>query len=192
MVHSMSNRLPDHSLGSGVYFASQDYVGYWPRLIILMVDLLVLLIASAAILTLGLLAIETNEGLSLGFCLIGIWLYLVPLKRSRLGTLGYRLAGCRLVTLQGSRPSLLTLTARLAFWGFGPSNLASDLVWCGIDQEGQTIRDRFTGVCVVKRHAQPIGEAPIHMAYYTVMGYSIFLPRVMRPTTEPMPEAESV
>ncbi len=189
MSNHTFDRLPDHSLGTGVYFSPQDYVGYWPRLIILAIDLFVPVVASGAIMMLGSFAVEGSEGLWFFVCLLGIWLYLVPLKRSRFGTLGYRVIGCRLVTLHGTRPSLLTLTARLAMWGFGPSTLAFDFVWCGIDQEGQTLRDRFIGVCVVKRRAQPIGEAPIHMAYYTVMGYTLFLPRVTRPTTEPMLEA---
>jgi uncharacterized RDD family membrane protein YckC len=181
----------DHSLGTGVYYASEDYVGFAPRLLILAVDLLVIAAALMVTTSLVLIVSAGNEGLMFAANLLIVWLYLVPLKRSRTRTVGYWLTGCRLVTLKGTRPSLLTLTMRLGLWGFGPANVFFDVIWCGIDQEEQTLRDRFTSVCVVRNRAEPLGEAAIHMAYYTVMGYCIILPRVQRPVVTPLPESAS-
>jgi uncharacterized RDD family membrane protein YckC len=173
----MSTGQPDRSLGSGVYFAPADYIGFGPRLVILAVDSVVLLVTLMLLTAIWFIGFGGGDAmLFYVFCLV-TWLYLVPLKRSRFRTLGYRLTGSRLVTLQGNRPSLFAITMRLGFWGFGPSNLFFDMVWCGIDHEQQTLRDRFTGLCVVRNAAQPVGRAPIHLAYYTAMGYCVMLPR---------------
>jgi uncharacterized RDD family membrane protein YckC len=82
---------------------------------------------------------------------IGIfWIYEVVLKRSAMRTIGYRLTGCRIVNLQGQPPSLFALTFRAFLWMFGPFNLLFDLFWCGIDDDRQTLRDRFAETCLTK------------------------------------------
>ena len=43
------------------------------------------------------------------------------------------------------------------------------------------MRDRFSMMCLVRNGAEPIGEGQIHLAYYTAMGYSLTLPRVVHP-----------
>src|SRR4051812_47615384 len=136
----MTPRMQDRSLGDGVYYAPNDYVGFAPRLVILLVDGLFL----AAMLSLSALLWSSTMGeytttfnlLTVAF----IWLYTTPLKRSNLRTLGYRLMGCKLVSLKGTRPSLLLLTFRSLLWVFGPFNFLLDIIWCSIDDDRQTMR----------------------------------------------------
>lgn len=72
------------------------------------------------------------------------------------------------------------MTFRMLLWAFGPFNLLFDLLWSGIDDDRQTLRDRFAGTCVVKNRAEPIGTAEIHLTYYYAFGFALMYPRVMR------------
>jgi uncharacterized RDD family membrane protein YckC len=103
------------------------------------------------------------------------WAYEVVLKRSTVRTVGYRLTGCRIVNLQGERPSLFALTFRSLLWLFGPFNLLFDLLWCGIDDDRQTLRDRFAETCLINEGAMPIGTGegqPAPALRYRVSAYS--------------------
>jgi len=73
------------------------------------------------------------------------------------------------------------MTLRLFLWVLGPINIIADLIWVGIDQDRQSLRDRFASTCLVKANAVPIGEAPIHLSYYQAFGLSLMLPTVCRP-----------
>lgn len=176
---AMRQRFSDNSLGDGVYFAPHDYVGLGPRIPIFIIDsnVLVAVICFVTFAWLTLIGGHPNElTMLLGFC---IWLYVVPVKRSKTRTLGYWLLGCRLVTLQGNRPSLLKLTVRSMLWVFGPFNFLFDLIWCSIDEDRQSLRDRFTSMCLVKNHAQPIASGAIHLAYYNAASWNLIFPHVV-------------
>ncbi len=177
---------PDHSLGDGVFYRPQDYVGFGPRLLILLIDVVVLtgvvwVIAFAWANTVG------DESI-LVWLIIGlaVWTYLVVFKRSPLRTAGYQFARCRIVNLEGKPPSLFMMTFRLMFWILGPMNLLLDFIWCGIDQDRQTLRDRYSGVCVIRSDARRVGTGPIHLAYYDAMGFDLMLARVVHR----LPESE--
>ncbi len=178
----------DNTLGDGVYFAMEDYAGFVRRFIALTVDSTILL-AIGIVLWLGLISVFWNpdsEDDPTGiFWLIwfGIaWLYLVPLKRSDLGTVAFRLLDIKILTTKGQRPSLITMTFRMMLWLFGPFNFLLDLLWLGADSEQQTLRDCYAGTYVVRRSAEPIGVAPIHLAHYCGAGMTLVYPRVVRPT----------
>lgn len=178
----MAMKTRDRSLGDGVYFADSDYIGFSPRIMILLVDSICVLaiwfLVAAAFAYFNL--VGTYDRLLFTFIFAATWFYLVPLKRSRFRTVGYKLVGAKLVTLRGEKPSLLMLTFREMMWLFGPIGLIIDLVFCGIDSDSQTLRDRFTNMCLVKNSSQPIGRGEIHLAYTNMMGYSFALPRVSR------------
>ena len=109
------------------------------------------------------------------------WIYEVVLKRSTIRTLGYRLTGCRIVNLQGQRPSLFALTFRALLWMFGPFNLLFDLLWCGIDDDRQTLRDRFAETCLINENAPPIGTGEIHLTYFDIGMFNLAYARVTHP-----------
>ena len=129
----MTTHHRDTSLGEGVYFASDDYVGIMRRVVILVVDLAVLVVVYFALAT-PLIAMtgDLSETFLLIYCLC-VWAYLTVLKASTLRTVGYRLTGSRILNLRGQRPSIYRMTFRLLLWAFGPFNLfdpnrmASDL-----------------------------------------------------------------
>lgn len=185
----------DTSLGRGVYFAIEDYIGLFPRIIVFIVDSIILLIALLVLLALSpvvrpFLSIEKQySGAAEAWCFIAFllfaWIYLTVLKTSRFRTVGYWLAGARIVTLQGNRPSpirmTLRMTLRLTLLATGPKNFLFDLLWSGIDDDKQTLRDRFLGTCVVKTNAEPIGEGEVHLARYFATGFNLAYPKVFRP-----------
>ena len=111
------------------------------------------------------------------------WLYLAVLKPSPVRTVGFRLANLKIVNLRGQRPSVLRMTFRLMLWMFGPFNLLFDLMWMGPDADHQSLRDCFSGTCVVRNDALPLGEGPVHLVRYTAMGMAMAYPRVVRPRT---------
>ena len=87
----------DYSLGTGVYFAIEDYAGAVRRVLAWTIDATILLLIGAA-LWIALVMILWNgdpafdpSGIFL-ICWLGLaWTYLVPLKRSTIGTVAYRL-----------------------------------------------------------------------------------------------------
>jgi uncharacterized RDD family membrane protein YckC len=113
--------------------------------------------------------------------LAAIWGYLAPVKRSDLGTIGYKLLGIKLVSAKGGRPSLISMTIRMIMWIFGPFNHVLDLMWLGADSENQSLRDCYLGTYLINRNAIPIGRAPVHLTRYHAMGFALSYPRVCRP-----------
>ncbi len=171
----------DRSLGDGVYFAPDDYIGLGPRIVVFVVDSIVLAALLWIVAFLWFNTIGDYPGTFLLLAISLIWVYLVPLKRSDTRTLGFRTVGCKLVTLKGSRPSNSMLTFRTLLWMFGPCNFLLDLIWCGIDDDRQTMRDRFSNMCLIRNNAEPIGTGEIHLAYFNAFGYNLMYPRVVHP-----------
>ena len=162
----------DRSLGDGVYFAPTDYIGAGRRLIILCVDTVALFVMGWG-LSIAWAGLFGHDERFIAALAVAVWLYLVPLKRSAWRTVGYRLAGAKLVNLQGERPTLWLLTLRSLLWIFFliPGNVLVDVLWCSVDEDRQSIRDRIASTCLVKNRATPVGTGEVHMAYYFVLGY---------------------
>ena len=124
--------------------------------------------------------IESKSRSSFFLACLGIaWLYLVPVKRSKFGTVAYRLLDMRILTIKGQRPSLFIMTLRLVIaigWPFG----LADFVWIGVDSERRSIHDCYAGTCVVRRSAKPLGIGPMHLTYYCGAGMTLVYPRVVR------------
>jgi uncharacterized RDD family membrane protein YckC len=180
----MATRQRDTSLGHGVYYAPHDYVGIGRRFVILLVDSFVL----AVVITCVAIVCVLIGGPPLLFITASIgvfWSYEVVLKRSAMRTVGYRLTGSRIVNLQGERPSLFALTFRSLLWLFGPFNLLFDLLWCGIDDDRQTLRDRFAETCLINENATPIGTGEIHLAYFDIGTFNLYYARVTHPKLSP-------
>lgn len=177
----MANPNGDSSLG--VYYATEDYIGIRRRILIVIVDFgLIAVIGWLAMVLWN--TMPPNEIpyliLEWGFPVFA-YAYLTVIKASKIRTLGYRLVGAKVLTFKGKRPSMFRMTFRLLLWVFGPINAIFDLIWVGIDQDRQSLRDRFAGTYVVRVNAQPIGKAPIHLFYYQAFGLSLMLPTVCRP-----------
>ena len=170
------------SQDEGVYFRPEDYVGLSWRLLIDVVDLIVVC-GIWALLTLPLLMVLPKDkvlwGHTLLLTLAGVsFSYLVVLKRSRFRTLGYVLAGARIVNLRGDPPSIASMTLRLFFTVLGPFNLLLDLLWIGSDSYRQALHDKFAHTYVVKKTAVPSGRGPIGYASYDIFGWHFIFQEV--------------
>ncbi|MEZ6062383.1 MAG: RDD family protein [Planctomycetaceae bacterium] len=169
------------TLGEGAYFRREDYVGLARRMAILAVDLMVLIVLFFVI---GIVVLSvtdiSDEQFSLLFGVIS-WLYLSVLKASRIRTVGYWLLDARIVNLKGETPSVFRMTFRFLLCLFGPFSFIFDLLWVSTDDHKQTLRDRFSGTCVIRRHAEPAGRAAIRLVSYNALGFNLTYPQVMTP-----------
>lgn len=179
--------MVDNSLGDADYYAIEAYAGFGKRLLVLIIDSSVIF-AAGAMFSLASYAMWVSARFATDptgyfwLCYLGlIWIYLGPIKRSRVGTLAYMMLGLRIVSAKGGPPGLLAMTMRMVMWMFGPFNFVLDLLWLGADTESQSLRDCYLETYVVSKSAQPIGRAPVHLARYTAMGFVLSYPRVCRP-----------
>ncbi len=113
--------------------------------------------------------------------ILGWFAYFVLLKRSRYRTLGYVMAGARVVNLQGERPSILSLVGRLLFVAGGPANFLIDLLWISSDPSRQAIRDKFAHTYVVRKTATPEGSGRIVYRTYNMLGTTFLFQEVQMP-----------
>src|SRR5260370_1924646 len=91
------------------YFSRDSYAGFWLRLLVDCIDILVVTVVWLAVLFVLLQAFpsaETALNATLAAYAIIAFSYFVVLKRSRIGTVCYRLGGVRLVGIHGGLPSL--------------------------------------------------------------------------------------
>lgn len=173
----------DNSLGKGVYYNVDDYPGLMRRICIQLIDAVILVIICAVIAFPFAVAFPMAEpvGLIVASCALAVWIYLAPMRRSKIRTVGYRLMGVKIVSVRGERPSLTIMTIRAGLWLLGPINFLFDLLWLGADTEQQSIRDCLVGTYVVRHDAEPIGSGKMHLSRYTGAGMTLSYPRVSRP-----------
>lgn len=102
------------SRAEGVYYRRQDYASLWRRLLAAMVDAVVVVVGLIALLLVG---EASADSVFLGFMtwLALSLLYLVVCKRTRVRTLGYRLARVRLIDIRGGSPRSLRVSF-VCFW----------------------------------------------------------------------------
>ncbi|HEV7243012.1 MAG TPA: RDD family protein [Thermoanaerobaculia bacterium] len=178
------------SANVGVIYATKDYLGVGKRLLIDVVDTMVATVASS-LLTLLLIMIwpwESTGGLAVLLLLSSIWFaYFVLLKRSRFRTLGYRLAGAKIVNLQGETPSIGSLLIRLLFVVGGPANVVFDLFWIPSDENRQAIRDKFAHTYVVRTAALPTGSGPLVYRTYNMLGTTFYFLEIRRDVAAKVP-----
>ena len=165
----------------GVLFARSDCAGISRRIFAGVVDLAVVLLFGAfwwpvCFLTVPDPGIATS--LWVGSVFIAASLYFAGLKRTELCTVGYRLAGIRVVGLDGEPPRLWPMFVRFAFcvvWLLTGSTLfLVDLFWIGGDEQRQTIRDKLAGTVVIRRAAKPVARGRQAVRFYTFVGLSLF------------------
>jgi uncharacterized RDD family membrane protein YckC len=169
----------------GVFYRPEDYLSVGKRLLIDTVDTLVALVVSIG-LTVA-FALLLPEGDVLGVAILATWTlvwssYFVFLKRSSYRTLRYRLAGARVVNLQGETPSVASLVGRLLFVVGGPVNFFLDLVWISSDPARQAVRDKFAHTYVIKKEAVPAGRGKVVYRTYLMFGTAFLFQEVQGAT----------
>jgi uncharacterized RDD family membrane protein YckC len=171
----------------GVYYAAEDYAGILRRLFILVVDGLVMLtLVVATFLIMGeSIGQDADSALKASGLLFLLWyVYMAVLKITPLGTLGYRLAGVRLVTIYGERPSIWRSSFRFAFIFAGPLNPICDVIWLGGETDRQGMRDKFAGTYVVRRGATPAGRGRVGYEHLFLGAWALVFRRVKRGSGE--------
>ena len=170
----------------GVVFERKSYAGLGRRTTAIVVDVLVLWVAWIAIAYTWYYLLRRGEA-----PLLESWLswvvvcavYLTVLKASRVRTIGYRIAGLRLVDWQGEQPRIRRMLLRLVLCvmplsNFGTSAILNgviDFFWLTADPHRQTLRDKLAGTYVVRSHAQPAGSATRTSMRYSLLGLTVIL-----------------
>jgi len=186
-MKEQKNASKNKSLGQGVFYRSDDYAGFSKRIIIYFVDVFAIL---------GFCIFFTPTGLSFFYdefdalmkanllyaVPVVAFIYLVFIKRTNFGTLGYWLAGVKVVSLEGKRPSVFQMTLRFALLTLGPIHPLIDFIWLAGDKDRQTLRDKIEGTYIVRDWAVPIGQGDITLSKYNLLGFSFFFKEVKRPT----------
>ena len=174
----------------GVYFRHEDYASFWRRVLIDVIDALVVG-AICSVLAIALLVTfplnrTTFQLISATFA-VTAFCYLVVLKRSKIGTIGYRIGAVRIVGLNGQTPSLSAVTLRLLFAPLGPLNWVLDLAWLSGNKHRQSLRDKLAHTYVVKVKAQPVGTGKIIYRYYEICRYNFLFREIDVPTATTTP-----
>ncbi len=154
----------------------------------------ILLAIGMSILSAAELLADTSENLliSMTGCIwfVASWFYLTKLKSSRIRTVGYWAAGIKVIDYRGKPPTLFAMTMRLFLLMIGPFNPITDLIWTGVDPNGRSLRDGYTGIHVVRRDAAPQGTAPRFLVFYTALGFILSYPSVKpKPASHHRPNA---
>jgi uncharacterized RDD family membrane protein YckC len=166
---------------TGVYYSREDLAGFFRRLLVLVIDLAIVFVMWVIVLLLSVPLGVSSPFPATAIAFVLAWAYLAGLKAGPKGTLGYRLAGVRLVNLQGRPPSLFISTYRFLLLFVGPLHLVFDLLWLTTDPNRQTLRDKLTATYVVRRDAQPLARAPFVHPTYFIATMAFALPEVKRP-----------
>jgi uncharacterized RDD family membrane protein YckC len=161
------------SAEEGVYYSRQDYAGFFRRLGIDLIDIFAAFVVWFCLTSLVFMLTPGDEPplwpAFLFLVVVGFG-YFVLLKRSAIGTLGYKLCRAQIVNFQGVRPGIPSLTLRFLFSVFGPLNFLLDLFWIPSDKQRQALRDKFAHTYVVKAGAQPEGRGSIVYNSYHILG----------------------
>ncbi len=169
----------------GVVYARADCAGIARRLLAGMIDLGVVVAFAVAWWVACWIAIPDPSvagWLWLGVTGIASGAYLATLKRTDLCTAGYRLAGIKVIALDGSRPGHWKMIFRFllgSVWLLSGSMLfLLDFVWIGGDEQRQSLRDKLAGTLVVRRNAQPVGRGKQVVRLYSLIGWALYLREV--------------
>ncbi|MCG8408345.1 MAG: RDD family protein [Phycisphaerales bacterium] len=162
-----------------VYFKPEDYASVPRRLMAFLIDVLfvaVLCYAAAIVvvsMTVSKDVLESSSDeekkaivrQSLGLlllCWVGLAaVYHIAVRRARGGTLGYRLAGIRMVNAFGEPPSLSALIKRFLIATPTCTFFALSYLSCRNHPKRQAIHDQFAGTWLVRRSADPAGPAEL-------------------------------
>lgn len=175
----------------GVYFQRKDYAGFWVRLVVVIIDVVVFGVLLFLVLALVFPILPEDGRAKANLFVVSAaglsFLYFVVLKRSTIRTLGYIVGKVRIVDLHGRRPSIGALVMRLMFAVLGPFNFLIDLVWITSDSPRQALRDKYAHTYVIKKDAQPVGTGPIVYSTYHMLGMIFMFPEVKSTETRKAP-----
>lgn len=173
--------------GFGVIFDEKNYAGFFTRVIIAVVDLIVIVVVISATLFITKYLIDDHDIFyyfnMIFFISFWIW-YLALLKRSKFRTIGYMLTGVKIVNLRGEKPSIFKMVLRAFLNIIGPFQVFIDFIWLSQETTKQTLRDKYIGTYVIKRNATPVGRGRLQLVILGLMGWSIMYREVKESLTK--------
>jgi uncharacterized RDD family membrane protein YckC len=166
-------------VNQGVYYERSAFPGTFVRLLVCLIDVIVFFIVYGLTgqFFASMASLDTPQVAFVSFVLLG-WIYLVLLKRSALGTLGYLIFRLRIVNLRGEPAGLARLTLRLAAAII--FNSLVDLLWSSSDASKQPLRDKISGTYVIRRGATPAGFGEFTYKNAFVLGMNLVFKEVHR------------
>jgi len=173
--------MKNHDKNIGVYYNKKDYAGFFKRTIIAVIDLSVIFVIATIAVSVNNYLMNDDKTL-FRFNAISILtiliLYMALLKRSKYRTLGYIIAGVKIVNLKGEKPSVFQMISRLFLFLLGPIGLIIDIIWLTSETTKQTLRDKYVGTYVINKNASPAGEGPLQSVNIEVLGWRLFFREV--------------
>src|SRR5262245_21868759 len=144
------------SASLGPVFARRDYAGFFRRTTALFID--ASLLFGAFVVAIALITPESRQWIG---PIVAAWVllsttYMIGLRLTEGGTLGYRLMRIRYVYMLGGTPPFIMRVARALWAVFLLSSLAIDHFWILCDEHKQAWHDKIAGFYVVRCGAQPI------------------------------------
>jgi uncharacterized RDD family membrane protein YckC len=159
-----------NSSKGGAIYSDSDYVGFWMRFLVVLIDGIVLIFLGIILLFIFTLFSLPDKYLLLIILFI-VLIYLTIIKSSSFGTIAYFVLHIKIVELNGNSPSFLKMIIRLVFLLFGPLTFILDMIWLTSESTKQTLRDKIAGTYVLKRNASPIEFGIIKYMQLYVLGY---------------------
>lgn len=112
--------------------------------------------------------------------------YHVLMRRTRGGTVGYRLLGARIVNAQGESPTLRMLIRRTFLAIVGVLPFGATYFSCARSDRRQAWHDRWANTWVLRKGAQPAGSAEV-VERARFLGTYMFAHQVLVPPPEESP-----
>ncbi|RPH99193.1 MAG: RDD family protein [Calditrichaeota bacterium] len=164
---------------NGVFFQTRDYGSIGRRFLAAIIDIMILVVVFFILSATGQLFSENwAVNLLIFVFIVFTTVYLTWIKKSPLRTLGYRLAGIKIVTLQNKPPSLVTMFFRLLLMLFYPFQFPIDTLWLINDPHRQSLRDKLTCTYVIREDTIPVGERQIICVNYCLLGFNFLFKEV--------------
>ncbi len=170
---SPNDPRPEHIPAlEGIEFSADDYAGFWRRIVASVIDLIVLFVIYVVLFNVWLILAGppwfTGHTFAFAIMIVAA-LYVGPLKRSWLRTVGYRVARVRIVNLRGARPSLTIMLLRSGLYMLGTGFALIDFAWLPGQRPRQKLSDLISGTYVVRARAIPTGHGEIVSVYYAML-----------------------
>jgi len=136
-----------------VYVRTQ-YGGYWKRGIANLIDCLLLGLIFAIV------SFSSNI-LTAAVELLIFLAYMIGLKFAFGATLGYRLLGMQIVSINGAKPTVKQIAIRLIAAFFSALALGLGYLWIALDKNKQAWHDKIAGTYVIRPKATPVGTTEV-------------------------------
>lgn len=167
------NKIDDNF---GVVYEKKAYAGFYKRVIIALVDLIVIAAISSFCLYITDFIFYYEDSyykFNFVFILVLSIFYLAILKRSKYRTVGYILTSVKIVDLKGERPSIFKMILRVLLFLLGPFELFIDIIWLTSEATKQTLRDKYIGTYVIAQDAVPVKKGKLQNVSLGFMGWNL-------------------